>query len=132
MGDMNIDLDKMEEENYYQSKQANEYQSIIGENGLEVIHFGKTYLHRVNREESAIDHALTNKPESIKDYQKIEIPYSDHGLICVDLNVKVTKLKDISSITRDYRKLRSNKTYFLNQLRNIKCSVGPKAEVLRP
>ena len=60
MGDMNIDLDKMEQEDYYQVKQAKEYQTMISENGLEVIHFGKTYLHRVNREESAIDHALTN------------------------------------------------------------------------
>ena len=38
-----------------------------------MIHFGKTYLHRVNREETAIDHALTNKPESIKDHKKIEL-----------------------------------------------------------
>ena len=45
LGDMNIDLDKMEEEKYYQAKQANEYQSMISENGLDVIHFGKTYVH---------------------------------------------------------------------------------------
>ena len=90
MGDMNIDLDKMEGEDYYQVKQAKEYQTMISENGLDEIHFGKTFK-RPNREESAIDHALTNKLESIKDYQKIEIPYSDHYLICVDLNVKVTK-----------------------------------------
>ena len=123
MGDMNIDLDKMEEENYYQAKQANEYQSIIGENGLDVIHFGKTYLHRVNREESALDHALTNKLESIKDHKKIEINYSDHDLIYVDLNVKVAKLKDINATTRDYRKLRSNKNFFLNLLKNINWEV---------
>ena len=120
MGDMNIDLDKMEQEDYYQVKQAKEYQTMISENGLEVIHFGKTYLHRVNGEESAIDHAITNKPESIKDYQKIEISYSDHDLICVDLNVKVTKLKDINNITRDYRKVRSNPKFLLNKLTEIK------------
>ena len=119
LGDMNINLDKMEEEKYYQEKQAKEYQTMIGENGLDVIHFGKTWK-RPNREETAIDHALTNKPESIKDYQKIEIAYSDHDLIYVDLNVKVTKLEDISTITRDYRKVRSNQRNFLNQLKKIK------------
>ena len=107
LGDMNIDLDKMEEEKYYQAKQAKEYQTMISENGLDVIHFGKTFK-RPNRKESAIDHALTNKPEQNKDYQKIEIKYSDHDLIYVDLNVKVTRLKDIDNITRDYKKVRSN------------------------
>jgi hypothetical protein len=77
LGDMNIDLDKMEEKDYYQEKQAKEYQTMIGENGLDIINFGTTWK-RPNRDESAIDHALTNKPESIKDYQKIEILYSDH------------------------------------------------------
>ena len=120
---MNIDLDKMEEEKYYQAKQAKEYQSMISENGLEVMHFGKTFLHRVNKEETAIDHAITNKPESIKDHQKVEIAYSDHDLIYVDLNVKVTKMKDSSTFTRDYRKLRSNKSFFLNKLKNINWEV---------
>ena len=123
LGDMNIDLDKMEEEKYYQAKQAKEYQSMISENGLEVMHFGKTFLHRVNKEETAIDHAITNKPESIKDHQKVEIAYSDHDLIYVDLNVKVTKMKDSSTFTRDYRKLRSNKSFFLNKLKNINWEV---------
>ena len=80
-------------------------------------------MEKINREETAIDHALTNKPESIKDYQKIEIAYSDHDLIYVDLNIKVTKLKIIRTITRDYRKLRSNKTIFLNLLKHINWEV---------
>ena len=118
LGDMNIDLDKMEEEKYYQAKQAKEYQTMISENGLDVIHFGKTFK-RPNREESALDHALTNKPEQIKDYQKIEIKYSDHDLIYVDLNVKVTRLKDFKNITRDYRKVRSNPNFLVNKLTEI-------------
>ena len=69
----------MEEEDYYQEKQAKEYQTMIGENGLDVIHFGKTWK-RPNREETAIDHALTNKPESIKNYQKIEIAFIHNSL----------------------------------------------------
>ena len=56
-------------------------------------------------------------------YNIIEIKYSDHDLIYVDLNVKVAKLKDISTTTRDYRKLRSNKKNFLNLLKNINWEV---------
>ena len=65
MGDMNIDLDKWEEKEYYQANQAKEYQTLIAENGLEIYHFGTTFK-RVNTKGSAIDHALTNKPEGIK------------------------------------------------------------------
>ncbi|MCP3931383.1 MAG: endonuclease/exonuclease/phosphatase family protein, partial [Bacteroidetes bacterium] len=77
MGDMNIDLYKWEEKDYYKNKQAKEYQTLIAENGLEIYHFGTTFK-RINTEGSAIDHALTNKPEGIQDFRKIEINYSDH------------------------------------------------------
>ena len=43
IGDMNIDLQKWEDPKYYQKQQAEKYQSIIGEIGLEVIDFGITY-----------------------------------------------------------------------------------------
>ena len=35
IGDMNIDLEKWEESNYYQKKLAEEYQLMVGELGLE-------------------------------------------------------------------------------------------------
>ena len=59
LGDMNIDLDKMEEKDYYLDKLANDYQTMIGENGLEVIDFG-TMWKRPDRDGTAIDHAQTN------------------------------------------------------------------------
>ena len=62
LGDMNIDLDKMEEKDYYLDKLASEYQTMIGENGLEVIDFGTTWK-RPDRDGTEINHALTNKPE---------------------------------------------------------------------
>ena len=37
----------------------------------------------------------------------------------MDLNVEVTKIKEISTTTRDYRKLRNNRILFLNQLAKI-------------
>ena len=57
MGDMNIDLDQMEEASYHRKNLAKEYQTRITENGLEAIHFGTTWK-RINRNGSAIDHAL--------------------------------------------------------------------------
>ena len=62
LGDMNIDLDKMEEKDYYLDKLAIDYQTMIGENGLEVIDFGTTWK-RPDRDGTEINHALTNKPE---------------------------------------------------------------------
>ena len=48
-----------------------------------------------------------------------EINYSDHNMICVDLNVKVPKSQDGFRTARDYRKLRNNPQFFLNKLANI-------------
>ena len=63
IGDMNIDLEKQEDDpNYYQKKQAEKYQSLVGECGLEIINFGMTWNRNHkngNVLSSAIDHALT-------------------------------------------------------------------------
>ena len=68
----------------------------------------------------AIGYALVNKPESIKDHYKIDINYSDHSMIYIDMNI-YTKLKKHIYTThgRDFRKLRSNPKFFLKQLANI-------------
>jgi hypothetical protein len=92
IGDMNIDLEKWEDDpNYYQKKQAEVYQSLIGECCLEVINFGMTWerVQNGNLITSAIDPALTNKPSSIESYQKTEIEYSDHDMISVDPNIQI-------------------------------------------
>ena len=44
IGDMNIDLEKLEESTYYLKKLAEEHQSMIGECGLELLNFGIMYL----------------------------------------------------------------------------------------
>ena len=89
---MNIDLEKWEDLKYYQKKQAEKYQSLIGECGLEIISFGITYNGKKNGEviNSALDHAITNKPRAINDHFKtlIDSNLSDHHMISVDLNIK--------------------------------------------
>ena len=57
------------------------------------------------KQESALDHALTNKPEAIKNYFKIQIDYSDHNLICVDMKINVQKIQKNSTTARDYCKI---------------------------
>lgn len=108
---MNIDLEKWEDPNYYLKKLAEEYQSLIGEQGLELINFGLTWKRNHKNGNilcSAIDHALTNKPLSINKYHKIPIDYSDHCMISVDLNINIPKVHESLINSRDFRKLRSN------------------------
>ena len=44
----------------------------------------------------------------IKNYYKIDIEYSDHNMICVDLKVTIPKSQENYITARDFRKLRSN------------------------
>ena len=117
MGDMNIDVTKYGDSSYYLKRLAEEYQSIVGECGLDLICFGIT-LRRIHKDgtvfESAIDHALTIKPAFIND-----IDYSDHNMINVELNIKIPKAKEVTTASRDYRKLRSNQYFFLKKLAKI-------------
>ena len=53
-------------------------------------------------------------------FQKIPIGYSDHDLIWVEINANVPKkLQDRTITYRDYRKLRSNPSFFVSQLNKI-------------
>ena len=123
IGDMNIDLEKWEDPMYYLKNLAEEYQSLIGECGLEIIDFGIT-LSREHRNRnslsSAIDNALTNKPMSIKSYHKTCIDYSDHNMISVDLDINIPKVQERYIESRDLRKLRKNPEYFLRKLATVK------------
>ena len=78
-GDWNIDLRKIDQENYYLKKVAAEYKSCAAICGLKQLDFGITH-QRIHRDgkiiESAIDHCTTNKPELINDYHSLDINYS--------------------------------------------------------
>ena len=119
IGDMNIDLKKWDLPEI--NKTAEDYQLMIGECGLELLDFGITWSRIIESvlKESAIDHALTNKPEAVKDYFKVKFHRSDHDLICVDVKFNVQKIHRNSATTRDYRKVRSNPTFLLRRLNKI-------------
>ena len=60
-----------------------------------------------------------NKPAFINDYYQTDIDYSDHNMINVELNIKIPKAKEVTTASRDYRKLRSNQYFFLKKLAKI-------------
>ena len=134
LGDMNIDLEKWEDPDYYQKKQAERYQSLIGECGLEVIDFGTTWIGNKdgNVISSALDHAITNKSVAINNYHKTPIEYSDHSMISVDLIIKTHKSHKEIITSRDLRKVRRNPQHFLNELRSVKWEVFGDMEDVDP
>ena len=99
IGDMNIDIKKWDLPGI--SKTAEEYQLMIGECGLQMLDFGITWNRIIESvlKESAIDHALTNKPEAVKDHFKVKFHRSDHDLICVDVNFNVQKTVSYTHLT---------------------------------
>jgi hypothetical protein len=132
---MNIDLEKWEDDpKYYQKQQAEKYQSLIGECGLEIISFGITYNGKKNEDviSSALDHAITNKPVAVSEYHKTYIDYSDHYMISVDLNIKTPKLQEKIFTSRDFRKLKRNPEVFRKELRNVKWEVFGNMEDVDP
>ena len=52
-----------EDPNYNMKSLAEQYQEDLGEGGFDLINFGLTWNN-----ETAIDHAFCNKPESVKNY----------------------------------------------------------------
>ena len=122
LGDMNINLEKLEESSYYLKKLAEEYQIMTSDFQLEVLNFGITWSRSHKNgitKNSAVDHAMTNKIESVHDYFKIFIDFSDHQMICVDLKTEVQKLQNNNTACRDFRKMRSNPQYFLNECAKV-------------
>ena len=122
LGDMNICLMRMEDENYYLKKIAEEYQSMIGQNGLDIISFGVTWtrLHKNGEiRKSSLDHGLTNEPSQIVDNKKVEVGFSDHSAVIIDINTNLKKAKRMKRNTRDMRKLRANPNKFVEELRKI-------------
>ena len=119
IGDMNIDLKKWESQKI--NKTAEDYQLLIGECGLEILDFGFTWSRIIESvlKQSAIDHALINKPEAVKDYFKVKFHKSDHDLICVEVKINVQKIHRKSTTTRDYRKVRNNPQFLLRRLNEI-------------
>ena len=113
IGDMNLDVERFEDPDYYLKPISDQYQLDLGEGGFDIINFGLTWKSR-----TAVDHCFINKPEAMKKHGQIPIDsiYSDHSLIYVELEAQIKKRKLESFQCRDMRKIRSNPSYFVNAL----------------
>ena len=121
LGDMNVCVNKWNEKDYYLKKVAEEYQSILGKNGLELIDFGITWQRLQENgivKESARDHLLSNHLSSISDLKKVYVTFSDHCAIVTDIIARKQKVKKLQ-ISRDMRKIRAHPAKFIQELSNI-------------
>merc|ERR1711923_529286 len=94
LGDWNLDLLKMDDENYRLKKAANELKTCISNFGMKVLDFGITFqrVHQDGKKiQSALDYIVMNKPEQVNDYFKIDITYSDHSGIILDTHIGISK-----------------------------------------
>ena len=85
----------------------------MGEGGFETIDFGHTWKDR------NIGHAFLNRPEAIKNHGTVDIHYSDHKLIFIEIMANASRKSHETIISRDLRKLRANPQYFEHLLRGI-------------
>ena len=84
MGDLNIDLLRINDDTYYNKSLARIYQSMMGENGLTPIRMGTTF-RRIQQngvvKESELDHLLTTCPQKVIRHGAEEFGASDHHCI---------------------------------------------------
>ena len=94
LGDFNINIQKQNDVNYYLPKILQEYESIMGENGLSFKRFGITYerIHKSGKLiQSEIDHLITNCPDEIKEFETFPFDDSDHKGIMAEIFFEKTK-----------------------------------------
>ena len=122
LGDLNVDINRWNNKDYYLKKVAEEYQTLIGKNGLELIDFGITWKRIQENgviKQSALDHLLTNQASSIINNKTIKVTYSDHSAILADIATSKQKARKLKITSRDLRKLRSNPRKFSEELSKI-------------
>ena len=88
LGDLNIDNNKLNDDSYYLKTLADEYKLMLGFCGLISLELGITWrcLHDDGTIfESAIDHALTNRPGQIVSHKTKDVGYSDHFAVIVEV-----------------------------------------------
>ena len=122
LGDFNIDRKRLQDENYYLQKLANEYQGFLALNGMIDYDFGYTWsrIHENGTiRRSAIDQCITNSPEVLANPSKVEVGFSDHDAIFVDLKTSKKPKEQASQIVRNMGKLRRNPDKFQQMIANI-------------
>ena len=94
LGDFNINIQKQNDLNYYLPRVLQEYESIMGENGLSFKRFGITFerIHTSGKLiQSEVDHLITNCPDEIKDFETFPFDDSDHKGIMAEICFEIIK-----------------------------------------
>ena len=88
MGDFNINLLKRDDKEFYLPKILQEYEGIVGENGLTHKRMGVTF-ERVLKDgtliQSELDHLITSCPDEIKEFGAFPFDNSDHKGIMAEI-----------------------------------------------
>ena len=111
MGDLNIDLLRINDDTYYNKSLARIYQSMMGENGLTPIRMGTTF-RRIQQngvvKESELDHLLTTCPQKVIRHGAEEFGASDHHCIMAEIEFGLQKQDPVKRTSRDLRRIRKN------------------------
>ena len=111
LGDFNINIQKKGDENYYLQKLLQEYEAMMGENGLSFKRMGTTF-ERVHMDgriiQSEIDHLILNCPNEVKEFGTFPFDSSDHKGIMAEINFETSKPEKKTVTSRDLRNVRKN------------------------
>ena len=121
LGDFNIDKKRLDDNNYYNQKLAKEYESLLGFNGMHDLDFGYTWqrLHvDGNLRRSAIDQCITNS-DMIHAHNKVEVDFSDHSCIYVDVKTGTKTKERGATKIRDMKAIRCTPEVFQRKLAQI-------------
>ena len=119
---MNVDVNRWNNKDYYLKKVSEEYQTMLGRNGLELVDYGITWRRLQENgviKQSALDHLLTNNIDNIINSKRVDVTFSDHSAILADIATSKEKVKKLKITSRDLRKLRSNPGKYLEELAKI-------------
>ena len=96
------------------------YQGFLASNGMVDYDFTWSRIHENGTiRRSAIDQCITNSPEVLANPSKVEVGFSDHDAIFVDLKTSKKPKEQASQIVRNMGKLRRNPDKFQQMLANI-------------
>ena len=117
-----MDVNRWNNKDYYLKNVSEEYQTMLGRNGLELVDYGITWRRLQENgviKQSALDHLLTNNIDNIINSKRVDVTFSDHSAILADIATSKEKVKKLKITSRDLRKLRSNPGKYLEELAKI-------------
>ena len=119
VGDMNIDLNKVLNENYYLKPLHQDLESCLAVQGLVNVDVGNTFTAFRTREDgttisSAIDHLYISDLNSLREWKVLDVGLSDHSPILAIIDLKGFNEKQDALTVRSFKHF--NQTAFNHDL----------------